>query len=242
MVTLVKEERPVRRIATICARGGSKGLPGKNLRLIIGKSLIAHAIDQAREADIFDSIVVSSDADDILAEGKRCAADIVVKRPLNMATDKASKLPAIVHAVEEAEMATGENFDVIVDLDVTSPLRSAQDICGSVALFEEQQVSNVITGAPARKIPYFNLVELKVDGYVTLSKPTDPRIERRQDCPACYDMNAAVYVWDRDVFVNAPNVFYPDTMLYVMPEERSHDIDTSFDFDYVEFVMNKRAS
>ncbi len=237
----MSDKKSLRRIATICARGGSKGLPGKNLRPILGKSLIAHAIDQAHKAGIFDAVVVSSDDDDILAEGDRCGADLVVRRPDNMATDSASKLPPIMHGVEEAETATGSKFDIIVDLDVTSPLRSVEDICGSVALFEERRVTNVITGAPARKIPYFNLVELNADGYVALSKPTNPRIERRQDCPPCFDMNAAVYVWDRDIFMSDPGVFYPDTLLYEMPETRSHDIDSMLDFEFVELIMTKQA-
>ncbi len=229
------------RIATICARGGSKGLPGKNIRPLCGKPLIAHSIEQARDAGVFSAIVVSSDSDEILREAERWGAEHLVVRPAEMAIDSASKLPVIAHAVTKTEEAMGKVFDLIVDLDVTSPLRNVDDIRGSVALCEDRNVTNVITGAPARKIPYFNLVEINADGVATLSKPTTPRIERRQDCPPCFDMNAAVYVWKRNIFMETPGVFYVDTLLYEMPEIRSHDIDTPLDFDFVELIMTKYA-
>jgi len=226
------------RICTICARGGSKGLPGKNLRPIAGKSLLTHAIDHAREVDLFDAIAVSSDSDEILDAARTAGADFAVRRPDSMATDTASKLPAIQHAVATVEAETGKIFDIVVDLDVTAPLRIAEDILGAVRLCEETGAANVLTAAPARKNPYFNLIERQPDGTVTLSKTLPgPRIERRQDSPECLDCNAAVYVWRRDIFMENANVFYDDTQLYVMPPERSHDIDTPLDFDFVEFLL-----
>lgn len=230
------------RIATICARGGSKGLPGKNVRLLAGKPLIAHAIDQAKEAGLFDIVVVSSDSDAILDEAAKWSPDLTVKRPDHMATDAASKLPPIAHAVLAAEAEHDITFDTIVDLDVTSPLRAVEDIIGAVKLMEERNVSNVLTGSPARKIPYFNMLELTPEGYVALSKPTEPRIERRQDCPPCFDMNAAVYVWQRFAIIDLPHIFFDDTLLYIMPEERSFDIDNETDFEFVAFLMEKRAA
>jgi CMP-N,N'-diacetyllegionaminic acid synthase len=236
-------ERMVKtRIATICARGGSKGLPGKNVRLLAGKPLIAHAIDQAKEAGLFDIVVVSSDSDAILDEAAKWSPDLTVKRPDHMATDAASKLPPIAHAVLAAEAEHDITFDTIVDLDVTSPLRAVEDIIGAVKLMEERNVSNVLTGSPARKIPYFNMLELTPEGYVALSKPTEPRIERRQDCPPCFDMNAAVYVWQRFAIIDLPHIFFDDTLLYIMPEERSFDIDNETDFEFVAFLMEKRAA
>ncbi len=233
-------ERLVRkRIATICARGGSKGLPGKNLRILAGKPLIAHSITQAIESGLFDVVIVSSDSDAILDESANWSPDLIIKRPINMATDSASKLPPIAHAVLEAETQHGVTFDTVVDLDVTSPLRARKDIAGAVQLLERQGVSNVITASVARKSPYFNLVELTPEGNVALSKPTEPRIERRQDCPPCFDMNAAVYVWQRFAIIDKPNIFFSDTLLYEMPGQRSHDIDTETDLEFVAFLMEK---
>lgn len=229
------------RVCTILARGGSKGLPGKNIRLLAGKPLIMHAVEQARESGLFDVVVASSDDEQVLALATEGGVDLAVRRPDELASDGASKLTGIRHAVLEAEKTSGATFNTIVDLDVTSPLRTVDDIAGTISLFEETGASNVITGAPARRSPYFNLVERARDGVVKLSKPSVPRIERRQESPPCFDMNAAVYVWRRDVFMERPDVFYDDTRLYEMPDERSHDIDSLFDFEFVEFLMTRKS-
>ncbi len=229
-----------KRIATVCARGGSKGLPGKNLLMLAGKPLIAHAIDQAKDAGMFDVVVVSSDSKSILTEAEKWSPDMIVKRPDEMATDAASKLPPIAHAVLTVEKECGFAFDTVADLDVTSPLRAVEDVIGAVELLETRNVSNVLTGAPARKVPYFNMVELTQEGYVTLSKPMEPRIERRQDCPPCFDMNAAVYVWQRFAIIDKPHIFFDDTLLYQIPEEMSFDIDNELDFKFVKFLLEDR--
>ena len=141
------------RICTICARGGSKGLPGKNLRAIAGKTLLEHAIDHASASQLFDTIAVSSDSADILDAARLSDGVFPVQRPDQMATDTASKLPAIQHAVETVEAKMDSNFSTIVDLDVTAPLRIVEDILGAVKLCEDTGVSNVLTAAPARKNP-----------------------------------------------------------------------------------------
>ena len=229
-----------KRIATVCARGGSKGLPDKNLRMLAGKPLIAHAIDQAKDAGVFDIVAVSSDSKTILTEAEKWSPDMIIVRPDEMATDAASKLPPIAHAVLTVEKEHGFKFDTVVDLDVTSPLRAVEDVIGAIKLMETRNVSNVITGAPARKIPYFNMVELTPEGYACLSKPMKPRIERRQDCPPCFDMNAAVYVWQRFAIIDQPDIFFDDTLLYQMPVERSFDIDNEIDFKFVTFLLEER--
>ncbi len=230
------------RICTICARGGSKGVKNKNIRELAGKPLIAHTIDQARSSGLFELIAVSSDSSEILDTARRYGADLMVERPPELATDTADKLPAIRHCVQDAEKHAGKRFDVVVDLDATSPLRLPEDICGAVDLLETRGVSNVITAAPARRSPYFNLVELGADEVVRLSKPLARAIVRRQDSPPCFDMNASIYVWRRDALFNHPTVFAADTRLFVMPEERSTDIDSELDFEMVELLMKKRAT
>lgn len=233
----------MKRICTICARGGSKGVPGKNLRPLLGKPLIAHTVLQALETGLFDAIAISSESEEILQTAAEWGDVHLVRRPDEMANDQASKLPPIQHATRTVEETLGITFDVIVDLDVTSPLRNLDDIRGAVELLEQRGVTNILTGAPARKNPYFNILERGPDGVVGLSKrlPGD-RLERRQDTPDCFDANAAVYVWRRDDFMNRADVFYDDTLLYEMPEERSHDIDTPLDFDFVEFLMKRQIS
>jgi N-acylneuraminate cytidylyltransferase/CMP-N,N'-diacetyllegionaminic acid synthase len=230
----------MKRLCTICARGGSKGVKGKNLRILQGKPLIAHSILQALESKLFDAVAVSSDSDEILETAKQYGVQVLVRRPDEMATDTAPKAPAIAHCLTEAERMLGSTFDVLVDLDATSPLRLVEDIVGAVALLESTGVSNVITGAPARRSPYFNLVELSAQGFVELSKAPPAAVVRRQDSPRCFDMNASIYVWRRDVFVVSPKVFYADTKLFEMPEDRSQDIDSELDFQIVNLIMDGR--
>jgi CMP-N,N'-diacetyllegionaminic acid synthase len=225
------------RIATICARGGSKGLPGKNTKTLLGEPLIAWSIAQAKSSGLFDCIVVSSDSAEIIEVADKYGAHLAVKRPARLASDESGKLPAIIHAVELVEEHEGE-YDTIVDLDVTSPLRTPQDIIAAVRLQEESGCTNVITGTPAHRSPYFNLVEIKA-GVAALSKPSS--VQRRQDSPLCYDMNASIYVWNRNKFIADPKLFYPDTKLYSMPKERSIDIDDQLDFEVVEMIMRRRS-
>ncbi|WP_298241939.1 acylneuraminate cytidylyltransferase family protein [uncultured Bradyrhizobium sp.] len=227
-------------LCTICARGGSKGVVGKNARDLLGKPVLAWSIAQARETGLFDAIAFSSDSDALLDAALKAGADIAVKRPDEMATDTAPKLPAIRHCLEQAIAQTGKTPEIFVDLDVTSPLRLASDITGAVALLRESGARNVITGAPARRSPYFNLVEQRTDGSVGLSKSADPPITRRQDAPRCFDMNASIYVWRVAPFLEQPAVFYPDTRLFEMPEDRSIDIDSDLDFALVELLLRQR--
>lgn len=228
------------RLCTICARGGSKGVPNKNIRELHGKPLIAYSIEQAKRSELFDYIAVSSDSDDLLEIAKNWGADFLIKRPLEMAQDTSAKIPAIQHCVLEVEKRVQKEFPVIVDLDATSPLRTVDDLNNAVKMFEEKDATNLITGMSSRRSPYFNLVELNAEGTVSLSKKPDVPIIRRQDAPRCFDMNASIYIWKRNSLINEPAVFYPDTVLYEMPEERSIDIDSPLDWTIVELLMSNR--
>jgi N-acylneuraminate cytidylyltransferase/CMP-N,N'-diacetyllegionaminic acid synthase len=230
----------VRLLCTIGARGGSKGVPNKNLRTMAGLPLLAHTIRQAKESGLFDAIAFSSDSHEILRIAAEHGADILIDRPPEMASDLAAKPPAIRHCLLEAEKRLGHSYGAFVDLDVTSPLRLPSDIQGAVRLFEESGVSNVITGCPARHSPYFTLVETDGQGHVQLSKTLAAKVVRRQDSPPCWDMNGSIYVWRREPFLSDPRVLYPDTKLYEMPAERSVDIDSELDWRFVEFLLTAR--
>jgi CMP-N,N'-diacetyllegionaminic acid synthase len=230
----------VKRICTICARAGSKGVRAKNMRMIAGKPLIAHSLAQAQASRLFDAIAVSSDSEPLLSLAASFGTTCLVRRPTELATDTAPKLPAIRHCLEEAERQLGTRFDITVDLDATSPLRISEDIRAVVALLEKSPGVNIITGAPARRSPYFNLVERQDNGTVALSKVPDRPIPRRQDAPQCFDMNASIYAWWAADLRAGAGVFMPATQLYVMPEERSLDIDSELDFQLVEFLLERR--
>ncbi|MEQ8747658.1 acylneuraminate cytidylyltransferase family protein [Pyruvatibacter sp.] len=226
-------------LATVLARGGSKGVPGKNIRLIAGKPLIAHTVEHALAAGVFDAVAVSSDSADILAAGKKAGATHLVERPAEMASDEAGKLPAIRHCVAAIEQELGCVFETITDLQPTSPTRHPDDIRAAVAMQKRLGVSNVISGTPAKSSPYFNLVELQADGSVALSKPPAADVVRRQDAPRCFDLNGSIYVWRRDALMDGDGLWFADTHLYEMPAERSVDIDTELDFAFADFVMRR---
>lgn len=228
----------MRRLAVICARGGSKGVPGKNMRLLGGIPMIAYTLRVAEESGLFDAIAVSSDSEAILETAQKYGASHLVTRPSDMATDSAPKIPAIRHCCRTVETATGE-FDYVADLDCTVPYRLVSDIREAFNLIERFGVSSLISGTPARKLPYFNLVELNSEGFVRISKETTPPIVRRQDAPLCYDMNASIYIWRRDKLFMSDDRLHDDTILYEMPFERSIDIDTELEFEMNEFLMKR---
>jgi CMP-N,N'-diacetyllegionaminic acid synthase len=225
------------RSCTITVRGGSKGVPGKNLRIVAGIPMFGHSVRQAAESGLFDFIGVSSDSTEILELARSFGATDVIVRPPGMATDTAGKVPAIAHAVREIEVRHSVRFDSCVDLDATSPLRHVSDIAAAVELFDSVDVESLITGSEARRNPYFNLVELQPDGTVAVSKKPAGDVLRRQDAPRSYDMNGSIYIWKRDSLIENPVVFYPSTILYEMPPERSVDVDAEYDFRVVKWLM-----
>ncbi|BDY13556.1 acylneuraminate cytidylyltransferase family protein [Hydrogenimonas cancrithermarum] len=227
-------------LCTICARGGSKGVKDKNIRPLKGKPLIAHTIEQAIESGIFDHIVISTDSDAIAEVAVKYGAEVFFKRSPELASDTAGKLDVIKDAFMRSEAHYGIRFDALVDLDATSPLRDASDIVNAYNMFVENDYENLITAMPSRRSPYFNLVERTSDGKVKLSKTLDKAVLRRQDAPKTYDMNASIYIWKREALLNNETLFLEKTGLYVMPEERSIDVDTELDFEFVEFLMRKK--
>lgn len=228
------------RICSINVRGGSKGVPGKNLREVAGIPLFGHSVRQAAAAGLFDEVVVSSDSDEILRLAPSFGATGVVVRPPELATDSAGKVPAIAHSVLETERRIGATFEVCVDLDATSPLRTVDDIHSALRMFDASDAESLITGSEARRNPYFNLVEEKPDGTVAVSKKPSAEVLRRQDAPRSFDMNGSIYIWRRDSLIREPVVFYPSTILYEMPQERSIDVDSEFDFRLVTWLMEQR--
>lgn len=227
-------------LCTICARGGSKGVKNKNIKLLNGKPLIAYTIEQAARSGLFEHIVISTDSDLIATTAQEYGAEVFFKRSPEMASDTAGKLDVIRDTFIRSEEHYQCTFDTLIDLDATAPLRSVQDITDSYAQFLRDNNDNLITAMPSRRSPYFNLVEMDNSGKVALSKKLERGVVRRQDAPKSYDMNASIYIWKRDIILNENSLFLEKTGLYVMPEERSIDIDTELDFEFVEFLMRKQ--
>ena len=227
-------------LGTICARGGSRGVPGKNIRPLNGHPLIAYTIAIARRCEFIDRVVVSTDSEEIAATAKRYGAEVPFLRPSELATDTAAKVPAIQHAVREVERQLGKPVDVVIDLDPTAPLRTIDEVRACWDLVRTPSTDVVFTVTRADKSPYFNMVEI-VDGYARLSKPQDHPVVRRQDAPAVYAMNASIYAYRRQHLMDDGRVIAPRSRIVEMPPERSRDVDGPLDFAFLEFLVRENV-
>jgi|TARA_Y100000294_G_scaffold43631_1_gene40036 CMP-N,N'-diacetyllegionaminic acid synthase len=226
-------------------RGGSRGVKNKNIKLINGRPLMYYTIKQAIKSKIFNNIVVSTDSKKIFKLAKSFGAQGWFIRPKKLSSDSSSKVAAIKHALLESEKYYNKKFNFIVDLDVTSPLRKVKDIINAYKFFIRKNTDILITGTTSKKNPYFNMVEIRNKGVKKVIN-TKKKIFRRQDAPKTYDMNAAIYIWKRKALINSKSVIEvlqkkakTKTILYEMPENRSIDIDSTFDFKLVEFLLKK---
>ena len=225
-------------IITICARGGSVGVPGKNIRNLCGKPLIGWTIEQAFASSITDQIFVSTDSEDIAQVARRHGAQVPFIRPAKLATSTAGKLPVIEHLVNWVEAHHGP-VSTIVDLDPTSPLRDATDIQTCFRMLDAN-TDVVITGYEADKNPYFNMVELKSNGFYERVCLPDKEALGRQSAPKVFAMNASIYAWHRRS-LSSSLWDSPKIRLHVMPRERSIDIDHDIDFELVALLMKKKG-
>jgi CMP-N,N'-diacetyllegionaminic acid synthase len=227
------------KIASICARGGSQGLPGKNIRPLCGKPLIAWSIEQALESGVADRVYVSTDSPEIADAARQYGAVVPFLRPAELATSAAGKVPVLLHLVEWVERHDGP-VTRLIDLDATSPLRDVADIVACDALLDEG-TGAVITAYEADKNPYFNMVEQKADGFYERVCRPQAEVMGRQGAPKVYAMNASIYVWHRHTL--KPSLWDAGRIrLHVMPRERSIDIDHPIDFEFVELLMRKKLS
>lgn len=227
------------KIISICARGGSTGLPGKNILPLLGKPLIGWTIEQALQSGVADRVLVSTDSQEIAAIARSYGAEVPFLRPAQLATANAAKLPVIQHLVQWVEVNSGP-VHTIIDLDPTSPLRDVHDIQACLALLDAA-TDLVITGYESDKNPYFNMVEQKEHGYFARVCSPAAEIVGRQAAPRVYAMNASIYVWRRTALA-ASLWASPRVRLYAMPRERSIDIDHAIDFELVELLMKKKVA
>ena len=225
-------------IITICARGGSAGVPGKNIRPLCGKPLIGWTIVQAFASKVADEVFVSTDSEDIAHVARSFGAQVPFLRPAKLATSTAGKLPVIQHLVAWVEAQHGP-VNAIVDLDPTSPLRDIADIQTCFSMLDAN-TEVVITGYEADKNPYFNMVELKANGFYERVCLPGSEVLGRQSAPKVFAMNASIYVWHRHS-LSLSLWDSPKIRLHVMPRERSVDIDHEIDFDMVALLMKKKG-
>ena len=228
-------------LATICCRGGSKGVPGKNIRPLRGKPLIAYTIESAKASALIDDLIISTDEEQIASIAKQFGASVPFMRPADLASDTASKWPVFIHAVETYEKLTGKTVDYLVDVDVTVPLKTAQDIDGAIQLaLQNPDTDVVITGYEPERNPYFNMMEIGEDGYAEIVKKGVKPIVRRQDAPQVYSLTPAAYVVKKSALCEFEHWSKAKCKIFPIPRERAVDIDTEIDFKIVEFLMSNK--
>lgn len=222
-------------LCVIPARAGSKGLPGKNIKKLLGKPLIAYTIEQARNSKFIDRIIVSTDSTEIANISKQYGAEAPFIRPKNLASDNSSTIDVLLHAIDWMEKNQKYSFDILVLLHTTTPLRSVEDIDECIELLIEKGADNVFSVTEAGRNPYFNMVELNNDGRVKLVK--EGNFVTRQSAPQVFDMNSSIYVWWKEILKRKKSIFLEKSYIYVMPKERSIDIDDPIDFKIAEMLL-----
>lgn len=225
----------------IAARGGSKGVKNKNTKILMGKPLIAYTIQQAFKWGKAADIVCSTDSRKIAKLAKQYGVKIPFKRPKNLAGDKIPKIEVLRHALFECERIYKKKYHIIVDLDVTSPIRKIVDLDNCLRLFRKNRPDTLFSVVKSRRNPYFNMVEKKNNGRLSLSKCLKKKVFGRQAAPLVYDMNASIYFYKREYLLNSKNnaVVSKISLAYIMDEISGVDIDSELDFKFIEFLMKK---
>lgn len=225
----------------IGARGGSKGVAGKNFRPLLGKPLIAWSIEQALACPEIQRVVVSTDSEAIADVARQYGAHVPFMRPAELANDTAGKWEVWQHALTATDAHfAGDPIDLFVDLDCTSPLRDVDDISQAIAQFRATDKDAVFTVCEARKNPYFNMLEFDEGGSLRICKQLPKPIVRRQDAPRVYEHVASIYVLSPDYLRRGTGLLSGRTEGYDIGSAKSLDIDSEFDFELVEYLMRKR--
>jgi len=229
-------------LASIFARGGSKGLPGKNLLPLMGKPLLVWAIEQAQAVKDINRVIVSTDSPAIAEMARKHGAEVPFLRPAELSMDTSAEWLAWRHALEWIRKETGKLPDAMVVVPTTSPLRLPSDIEAALERFAEGNAEAVLTVTPARRNPCFNMVQKNCDGTVRLILPLDATVSRRQDAPEFYDISTLAYVVAPSFVLSSAGLFAGRVRVVEVPAERAVDIDNLTDFEFAEFLMQRRQN
>jgi N-acylneuraminate cytidylyltransferase len=226
-------------VAFIFARGGSKGLPGKNLRLLCGKPMIAWSIEHARAVQRIRRVIVSTDSEEIAEISRQFGAETPFMRPENLASDNSPEWLSWQHAINYLHETEGSFPDAIVSVPVTAPLRKPDDIERCIDDYMVGGADVVVTVSEAHRSPYFNMVKRNADGTVTLVIPPEEGLSRRQEAPQVFDMATVAYVASPQFVLRHRHMFEGRVRAIAVPAERAIDIDTMLDFQIAECLMKE---
>ena len=228
-----------RAVAFIFARGGSKGVPQKNIKSLAGKPLIAYAIEVGRQTPGIETVIVSTDDREIAEAARQYGAEVPFMRPSELAGDTAPEWLAWRHAIRWFQDNRGA-FDLFVSLPTTSPFRAVEDARGCMDAILEDPVADIaITITPANRSPHFNMVAVDEQGYMKLVIDKSQTIERRQDAPKVYDITTVAYAARPSFVLSANRIFDGNVRSVLVPQERALDIDTPFDFMVAEAIAER---
>jgi N-acylneuraminate cytidylyltransferase len=220
-------------LAVIPARGGSKGVPRKNIRPLAGKPLIGWTIEAANDATLIDRVIVSTDDLEIAEVARTLGAEVPFLRPAGLASDAASGMEPIVHAIHELQ-----GFEYVVLLQPTSPLRNGNDIDAAIAMCTNEGAFSCVSVSEVKERPEYCYFMDK-SGRISSVLPNIEQVVRRQNLPPVYCLNGAIYVAKISWFLTHKTFITEETRAWVMPRERSIDIDDTYDFELAEYEIGK---
>jgi CMP-N,N'-diacetyllegionaminic acid synthase len=223
-------------LAIIPARGGSKGLPGKNIKILAGKSLICHAIDEAKKSKYIDKVVVSTDDESIAHAAIECGAECPFLRPEHLASDDALVNDTYIYMLEK--LSTEYEIDIpdFMVLQSTSPLRTVNDIDGAIELFREKNADSVISYTEEiHPVSWHKFLDENLH-FIDIF---DQKMANRQELRKSYYPNGAIYIFKKEIIFQE-NWYTDNSFAYLMPRLRSVDIDTIDDFMYAEYLLNSK--
>ena len=222
-------------LAIIPARGGSKGLPGKNIKALCGKPLIAWSIEQAKKSEYIDRLILSSEYEEIIKVAKECSCEVPFIRPVELAKDGTPGIEPVLHALNTLK----EQYDYVVLLQPTSPLRTIDDIDGCIERCVEANAPSCISVSETDHSPYW-MVSVDEKDALSALLPHYSNVHRRQDLPKVYFLNGAVYIAESNWLMRHKSFRVDNqTIAFFMEKKRSLDIDTEIDFQLCEFLISK---
>ncbi|MCE2795675.1 MAG: cytidylyltransferase domain-containing protein [Planctomyces sp.] len=224
------------------ARGGSKGVPGKNIRMLCGRPLIAWAVQAALGSRYISRQIVSTDCESIAGTACAWGAEAPFRRPAELATDTAAERLAWRHAIQTMEQLEQTRYDVLVSIPATCPLRQSEDIDRCIELLLSTDADIVVTATEAAANPYFNMITMDSTGSARIAVQPPGNVVRRQDAPDVYELTAVAYAARRDSVMNLDSIFAGRVRAVLVPRERAVDIDTPLDFELAEFLMQRRLT
>ncbi|EGR1425262.1 acylneuraminate cytidylyltransferase family protein [Vibrio vulnificus] len=229
----------MKNFAFIFVRGGSKGLPRKNIKLLAGKPLLQYSVDTALAAPSINQVFVSTEDSEIADVARRSGA-VVIDRPADLASDTSPEWLSWRHAIEWAQEHYGA-FDGFVSLPATSPLRSVDDVEAAMRKRIEAKADICISVTPASRSPYFNMVKHTDGGFVELVNKPQDKVVRRQDAPEVFDITTVVYVTTPEFVLNNYGIFTGKVTSIEVPKERAVDIDDIYDFKLAEAIVQEQC-